>query len=190
MSCKNLLSGSLAALYNGVGDFVAPNPMRKTKFEDRIDNAVNAFFDAEPDRSRLAMTYTGYDASLVADERPFTVKADKWLNILREIFMFGPGTFALFYLTVTYAFNFPGVGTNLYTYVFAIFLTYAGSGSIRNLRNLAVPASIIALAFAIVSISTMVLGHDVAADYFWNSIYLLPFVLVVAKLVQSWVGDK
>lgn len=104
--------------------------------------------------------------------------------------MFGPGTFALFYSSLTLAFNTPGVGPKVSTYLFAIFLTYAGSGSLNNYKNLAVPASVIALAFATVFIATSPLGRDLADMYFWDSIYLLPFVLVVAKLVQSWVADK
>ena len=193
MSCKNLLSGSLAALYNGVGDFVAPNPMRKTKFEDRIDNAVNAFFETEPDRSHFAMTYTGCEAALAIKDLSFSEKADKWLRVLREIFMFGPGTFCLFYLTLTMVFFFPALGFSsqgILMYLFAVFLTYAGSGSIARVRNLAIPATVTLLAIAFALLSPLFFGNELADLYFWHSIYVFPFVLVAAKLVQSWVGDK
>ena len=164
--------------------------MSKTKLDNRIENAVNAFFETGSDASPFAMTYTGQDSALVAVETPFTEKADKWLRVLREVFMFGPGTFALFYSSLTLAFDTPGVGPKVSTYLFAIFLTYAGCGSLKSYKNLAVPASVVALAFATVFIATSLLGRDLADMYFWDSIYLLPFVLVVAKLVQSWVADK
>ena len=167
--------------------------MSKIKFDDRIENAVNAFFDVEPDRSLVAMTYTGYDAALVADETTFAEKADKWTGILREIFMFGPGTFFLFYLTLTIAFFYPTLGISFQgglMYCFSGFLIYAGSGSINKIKNLAVPATVIVLALAVVFFSSFIAGRELSDLYFWDSIYIFPMVLIVAKLVQMWVSDK
>ena len=87
-------------------------------------------------------------------------------------------------------FFYPTVGVNYYGFLFAIFLTYAGSGSMKNIKNLAVPATVIALAVAIVSISKLFPGKEIADPYFWYSIYLFPNVLIAAKLVQGLVADK
>ena len=78
--------------------------MNKIKIDERIDNAVNAFFETEPNRSHFELTYTGGESALAADNATFTEKADKWSRILREVFMFGPGTFSLFYLTLMMVF--------------------------------------------------------------------------------------
>lgn len=164
--------------------------MNKIKIDDRIENAMNAFFETPPDRSHFELTYTGHGAALAADEPAFTEKADKWLRVLREVFMFGPGTFSLFYYTLTMVFNYPSVGPRFYWYFLAIFLTYAGSGSIRNIKNLAVPATVIGLALAVVFLSALFLGRELASFYFWDSIYLFPAILIAAKLVQGWVADK
>lgn len=167
--------------------------MTKPKFQDRIDNAVNAFFEPEQDRSKFALTYTGFDSTLLTDEPPFTERADKWLRILREVSMFGPGTFALFYLTLTITFFYPTLGISfqgILMYVFAVFLVYAGSGSISKVKNLAVPASVILLGLAFAFLSPILIGRELVDLYFWDSIYLFPFVLVVAKLVQIFVSDE
>lgn len=163
--------------------------MSNTKLDDRIENAVNAFFEDAPDTSRFAMTYTGSESALVA-EKPFSEKADRWLKVLREVLMFGPGTFALFYSSLTLAFNTPGVGPKVSTYLIAIFLTYAGAGSLKNYKNLAIPAVVVAFAFATVFFVTSILGREFADIHFWDSIYLLPFVFVVAKFVQGWAAVK
>lgn len=167
--------------------------MSKIKLDDRIESAMNAFFETEPDRSQFALTYTGNDTALVADKATFAEKADKWIGILREIFMFGPGTFILFYMTLTVIFFYPTVGISFQgfmTFFFGLFLTYAGSGSIKNIKNLAVPATVIAMAVAVVLFSSLFVGKEKSDLYFWYSIYLLPNVLIAAKLVQGWVSDK
>ena len=164
--------------------------MSKIKYDDRIENALNAFFETEPDRRQFALTYTGNDTALVADHETPAEKADKWSGILREIFMFGPGTFALFYMTLTAVFFYPSVGPSLTSYFLAIFLTFAGSGSITKIKNLVVPGMVIALALAVVFISSFFPGRERADRYFWDSIYLFPVVLISTKLVQGWVSDK
>lgn len=57
--------------------------MNKTKLDDRIENALNAFFETPPDTSKFVMTYTDHDAALVADESSFGEKADRWQWLIR-----------------------------------------------------------------------------------------------------------
>ncbi len=75
-------------------------------------------------------------------------------------------------------------------YLFAVFLTYAGAGNISRLKNLAVPGAVIAVALLVVLFSAVFPGREASDVYFWDSIYLFPIVLVLAKLVQGWVSDK
>lgn len=167
--------------------------MRKTKLNDRIENAVNAFFEPGPDSSRVELTYTPSDSAFLAVQRPLTEKADKWISALREVFLFGPGAFALFYMTLTVAFFYPTIGISAQGFLmlcFPAFLTYAGIGKINNFRNLAVPATVIAMGLLFALVAPLLFGRELADLYFWDSIYLLPFVLVVAKLVQYWMADK
>jgi hypothetical protein len=165
--------------------------MNKTKLQERIDNAVSSFFESAPDRSHFELTYTGHEGALAAGGT-FSEKAGKWLGVLREILLFGPGTFSLFYLTLTIVFFYPTLGIGFYgflMFMFAVFMTYAGSGSIYRPKNLAVPATVIATALGVVFISLFFAGNELADIYFGYSIYLFPFVLIAAKLVQRSVAD-
>jgi len=163
--------------------------MSKFKLEQRMQRAVDAFFDPESERGHQALRYAGGATAVAGNEARLDTGTVQWSRILREVLMFGPGTFALFYMTLTAIFWYPGVGPRPSAYLLAIFLTYAGSGSLRNIKNFAVPATVITLAAVVVFVSLAFLGRQVADHYFWESIYLLPFVWVTAKLVQQKVKD-
>ena len=70
------------------------------------------------------------------------------------------------------------------------FLTHAGCGNIKKIKNLAVPATVIIMAAAVAVISSLFPGKEQSDIYFWYSIYLFPNVLIAAKLMQGWVSDK
>lgn len=166
--------------------------MSKTKLDDRIENAVNAFFENAPEPSKYPMTYTG-ETALVGDEKPFTEKADKWQWLLREVLLFGPGCIAVFYITLIMVLFYPTMGIGIpgvLMYLFGAFLSYAGSGSLTKVKNLAVPASVTVLALAFAFISPLILDREVGHIFMWDSIFLFPLVLIVAKLVQLGVADK
>lgn len=168
-------------------------PMNKTKLDDRIENAVNAFFETPTDTSKFAMTYTGHDPALVADEKSFGEKADKWQWLIREVFLFGPGSILVFYITLIMILFYQTLGFPAYAillYLFAAFFAYAGSGSLGKVKNLAVPAAVTVLAFAFAFISPLFLDRELGHIYMWDSIFLFPIVLIVAKLVQSFLADK
>ena len=167
--------------------------MNNTKLHDRLENALNAFFENEPEPNRFELAYTGQSTALVSTGPTFTEKADKWSGIARQLLMFGPGTFALYYMTLAMAFFLPTIGLSfqgLFMLLSAVFLTYAGSGSLKKIKNLFVPASIVVMALAVVSFSLLFFGRQDAGVYFWYSIYLFPLVLIAAKLVQSWLAGK
>jgi len=169
--------------------------MKKIKLDERIENAMNAFFETPADPGNLAMTYSGHAPTMVANQATFSESADKWSRILREIFLFGPGVLFLFCGTLTSAFFYGSEGLAfgyrwVLTYLLFVFLTFAGSGSIKNYKNLAVPATVITMSLMIVLIPQLILGKELADQYFWQSMYLFPVVLVAAKLVQSWLSDK
>lgn len=167
--------------------------MSKIKIDARVENAMNAFFETKTDPGNFALTYTGNETALVANQPSFAEKADKWSGILREIFLFGPGTFLLFYLTLAAIFFYPEIGFRLQILLMIAvpaFLTYAGSGTLKQTKNLAVPATIIAMAVAVAVVSSLFSGKLQAEMYFWYSIYFFPIVLIAGKLVQIWVADK
>jgi hypothetical protein len=168
-------------------------PMNNTKLDDRLENALNAFFENEPEPNRFELAYSGQPTAIASPDATFSEKADKWLGIARQLLMFGPGTFALYYMTLATAFFFPTIGVSfqgLFMLLSAVFLTHAGSGSLKNIKNLFVPASVVVIALAVVSFSLLFFGRQDAGVYFWYSIYLFPLVLTVAKVVQGWIAEK
>ena len=166
--------------------------MSKTKIDDRIENALNAFFETEPEPNRFELAYSCNSVPAISNEPTFAEKTEKWTGLARQVLLFGPGTFALFYLTLTVVFFYPSMGISpqgLLMFLSAVFMSYAGSGSIKDLRNLAVPLSTIATALAVVFGSLLIFGRQDASLYFWHSIYLFPLVLIIGKLVQTWVNS-
>lgn len=96
-------------------------------------------------------------------------------------------------MTLTIIFFYPVTGLSfqgLFMFFSAIFLTYAGTGSLKNTKNLAVPASIISVAAAVAIVSSLFPASAQADLYFWYSIYLFPNALIAAKLIQAWLSGK
>ena len=167
--------------------------MSKIKLDDRIENAVNAFFETEPDRSHFALTYTGQETALAAEKIAFSERADKWIRVLRELFLFGPGTFFLFYATLAVIYFYPKLGFTFQSVLMILvpaFLTYAGLGNLKKIKNLAIPATVIAMAAGVAFLASLFPTNEQPNMYFWYSIYLFPNALIAGKLVQSWVSDK
>ena len=168
-------------------------PMNKVKLEDRFEKAVNAFFEAEPDRSDFALSCWNRETALMANTTTFSEKAGNWTSLMRELFMFGPGAFVLFYTTLMAIYFYPTLGLTfdgLFLLFSGAFLTYAGSGNLKNTRNLLVPGSIAVLAVAVSFISSFFPSTMQTDLYFWYSIYMFPISLIVAKLAQAFVSEK
>lgn len=70
--------------------------MSNIKLDDRIENAMNAFFESEPEHGEFALAYAGNETAVTADETTFTEKADRWTGWLRDLFLFGQELFCCF----------------------------------------------------------------------------------------------
>lgn len=167
--------------------------MSKIKLDDRIENAMNAFFETEPEHGALAMRYGVHDDLILPAKPAFLQKFGKWSTLLRELFLFGPGALFLYYLTLFVIFFYPTLGLpipGLLMLAATAFMTYAGVGDIRNTKNLAVPATVIVGA-ALVSVARSILPvPEHLTPYVSWAIYSFPFVLIGAKLVQMWLAEK
>jgi hypothetical protein len=69
------------------------------------------------------------------------------------------------------------------------FLAYAGSGDLRQTRNLSVPATVIACAATVAVIRSIFPVPEYLSPYFSYAIYLFPFTLIAAKLVQMSISS-
>lgn len=167
--------------------------MNKTKLDDRIENAVNAFFETQPETGSLVVNYGVRDELIVSDEPAFTEKFGKWSTKMRELLLFGPGTLFLYILTLVLIFFYPTLGLplpGLLMLAMTAFMTYAGAGDIRKVKNLAVPATVIVCAAAVSAIRSIFPVPEYLSAYFSWAIYMFPVTLIAAKLVQIWLKEK
>ena len=180
--------------YNLIGSLPIPQKqMNKTKLDDRIENVLNTFFEPRPEPDELALRYEGNAAILMSDEIPFTEKAEKWTNIVRQALLFVPGAFLLYYMTLSMIFFYPELGVPLQGTLMLLsgaFMCFAGSGSLKNTKNLIIPASITATAIFTALIASLFTGSLQSDMYFWYSIYLFPVALILSKVFQMFINEK
>lgn len=167
--------------------------MSKIKLDDRIENAMNAFFETEPAQGSLAMKYGVHDELVVPAKPAFSEKARRWSGRLRELLLFGPGTLFLYFITLAMISFYAEFGIPLYGLFMmsmAVFMTYAGAGDIRKTKNLAVPATVIVVASTVAAIRSIFPVPEYLSPYFSWAIYSFPVALIAAKLVQMWLAEK
>jgi len=167
--------------------------MSKIKLDERIENAMNAFYEPRSERGPMAMQYGVPDEIEIAPSPGFSVKSDKWSALLRELILFGPGTFCLYFTTLLILFFYPIGGFSFpgfFMVAATAFITYAGVGDLRQIKNLAVPATVIAGATLVSVVRSILPVPEDLTPYFSWAIYSFPFTLIAAKLVQMWLAEK
>ena len=166
--------------------------MDKLTVDKRFENAINAFFEARPTPEDYALS-VGKTETTVHLPEAFTEKSDTWTGFLRQIMLFVPGAFMLYYAALAAIF-FYEIGGMTFAGLFMIFngafLCYASSGSLRNAKNLVLPGAVLGMAIVVAAIASLFPRSDHPNLYFWYSIYLFPIVLVVPQLLRSWLKDK
>lgn len=167
--------------------------MSKLKLDERIENAMNAFFASAPEHGPPSVTYDVDNEIVITPTPAFSKKVDKWSALLRELLFFGPGTFFLYFTTLIVIFFYPVVGLSVagfFMMAAAAFITYAGLGDLRQIKNLAVPATVVASAAFVSAIRSIFPVPEHLSPYFSWAIYSFPLVLFAAKLVQMWVAER
>ncbi|MGI8556105.1 MAG: hypothetical protein ACR2LT_07095 [Pyrinomonadaceae bacterium] len=170
--------------------------MKKTKIKDRIENAVDAFFDDKNLVENNSLIYSGGADSVQKNlSEVFVEKADILLKILKRVFLFFPGTFVLYNLVLLFTvFNVnPPIGSPALGYpnrlaialLVSAFMTIFGLGNIRNWKHLIIPASIVLSAF----ISGVILSFlpDVIKNIDTYAIYSLPMALIMPILAKGLI---
>jgi hypothetical protein len=165
--------------------------MRKTKIEQRVENAFNAFFENdEQDVFENSLSFTP-DAALLKPETAanFNEKGDRLLKILKRTFVFLPGVLYLFFGTFSIlAFDFlwnPLI--ILAVFLIGSFMTIFGIGSLKNPKHLVIPLSIIAVAVAAFGTFSTFGNLKYVFEY---GIYFFPLALIAPFLAKSWVDGR
>lgn len=164
--------------------------MKKTKIEQRINNAINAFFTNEPENIVENSLSFANDSALLKQEtaEQFNKKGDLLVKILKRSFLFFPGVLYLFFGTfsiLTFDF-FWNPFSILAIFLIGSFLTIFGIGNLKNPKHLVIPVSIVAVAIMTFAIFSTIGGLKFVFQY---GIYFFPLALMIPLLAKSLV-DK
>ena len=187
--------------------------MRKVKLNSKAEKSADAFSDNEnPDENALLSSVNSTKILELAKENGSTNERKSFRNLLKQIFLFLPGTFLLFFMSFGAAIIFMEIVVyrrvfetlpDDFPFQFALigliillgtFMTWFGLGDIKNRKHFAIPASLMvagALTGAIVKATASVSDlADRMLDNFSYLIYLLPLALIIPILAKSIVDRK
>lgn len=169
--------------------------MNKVKLKERLENAVEAFFDNEnlEENSQLELYKT---SAILTNEsfEPSTISNDVLnIKLLKQLFLFLPSAFILFLGSggLTWRLLLPASEGlerfslfNLGFLLLAAILTILGLGNLRNIKHLSIPLSIVALG--------VILG---ILNSFFDGVgsfipYLFPVAFIVPVLVKNWLDSE
>lgn len=184
--------------------------MRKTKVEDKNEKSFDAFFYNEYGAENRGLS-TADGARLSKTEANLTEKDSRFVNLLKQIFLFLPGTFFLYFV------GFVGAVILMDIFIFlrplsslpsdapfqimllgvvgfvGSFMTWFGLGDIKNKRHLAIPASIMITGAALAVIFRALEGvvfPKLIEQFNHFYFYLLPLILIIPVLAKGWVDRK
>lgn len=167
--------------------------MKKIKIKDRIKNARNAFLDNEHFEENNRLNYANKSIFL-PDENflNFTGRHKVWATILKQVFLFFPGTLLLWISTLVLFFNYftwqPQNYLKISTLIVGSLMMIGGIGNLKNPKHLVVPFSAIAVCALLFVISLRAGGQSFLMN---GAIYFFPLMLIVPFLAKGWIdGGK
>jgi hypothetical protein len=174
--------------------------VKDVKLKERLENAVEEFFDNEKLEKNYSLEYCQNAAMLQEEESESFVERNKtWLNILKQVFLFFPAVFILFALffastvllvdaPVGYQ---PFLGWQFYAWLcFGVFGTWFGLGDIKKTKHLVIPFSVI-LTSLILALITVISPVMVQWMFLEGNVFLFfPLVLITAILAKKLTDDS
>jgi hypothetical protein len=187
--------------------------MRKVKLDTKSEKSADASFDRENPDENEALSFAGsVKMSGIKKDEGFADQEKSSVSILKQLFLFLPGTFLLFFISFGAAiiameivvfrrpletlpddlpFQFALIGL---TVTLGTLMTWFGLGDIKNRKHFAIPASLMvsgaiigAIVKATASLSDLA---DRMLDNFSYLIYLLPLALIIPILAKGIVDRK
>ena len=187
--------------------------MRKVKLDNQSEKSAEAFFDNQNPDENKALSFAGSANILeIEKENSFTGEPKSFINLLKQVFIFLPGTFLLFFtsfgaaiilmeiivyrrafetLPDDFPFQFALIGLIV---LLGTFMTWFGLGDLKNRKHFAIPVSLI-ISGAIIGVVVKAAASisdfaDRMLDDFSYLIYLLPLALIVPILAKSIIDRK
>ena len=187
--------------------------MRKIKLDAKREKSAETFFDGEKSEANAALSRAnGAKVLELEKEKSFPGEHKFFVNLLKQVFIFLPGTFLLFFMSYGAAIIFMEIAVyrrpiemlpDDFPFQFALIgliillgtlMTWFGLGDIKNRKHFAIPASLIISGAIIGAVVKALSGiSDIAdkmLDNFSYLIYLLPLALIIPILAKSIVDRK
>ena len=186
--------------------------MRKVKLDDKSGKSADAFFDDENPVENEALSCAGGAKLSEIESEGSAGESKSFINVLKQIFLFLPGAFLLFFMSFAaamiaveiivfsrpiaslpddYLLQFALIG---FVIVLGTLMTWFGLGDIKNRKHFAIPASIIitgATTGAIVKAAAKISDFaDRMLDNFDYLIFLFPLALIIPVLAKGIVDRK
>ena len=187
--------------------------MRKVKLDAKSEKSTEAFFDNEiSDKNKVLSFEGGANIFKLEKEKGLIDEHKSIINLMKQVFLFLPGTFLLFFMSFgaaiifmeivvyrraletlpdDFPFQFALIGLLVFL---ATLMTWFGLGDIKNKKHFAIPASLMitgaALGVIVKATASISDLADKMLDNFSYLIYLLPLALIIPILAKSIVDRK
>lgn len=164
--------------------------MKKTKIEQRIENAFDAFFDDENLSEPNALTFAGNQEIGQIFSNPKKARtADKYFDWFKKLFAFLPGVlilhFAVFALLEFGIFGIWG----LFWIAAGVFMVWAGIGNLTDKKHFLLPLSVISVSF-IFALPVTLLPVNLADIYVYFYICILPLLFITPILTKNYLDKE
>lgn len=187
--------------------------MRKVKLDIKSENSAAATFDRKNPDEKEALIFAGSaKMSEIKKDEGFADEHKPLVSILKQLFLFLPGTFLLFFMSFGSAIiameivlfrrpletlpdDFPVQFALIASIiVLGTLMTWFGLGDIKNRKHFAIPASVM-ISGAIIGVVVKAAASlsdlaDRLLDNFSYLIYLLPLALIIPILAKDIVDRK
>ena len=164
--------------------------VKETKLKERLDKAAAAFWDeSEKSHSEFEMTSVE-DRAFQKTERTSGINFGKIFSLLKQIFLFLPGTFITFYMWMgAMIFGLPIKALPLYLgfQAFASLLMVLGIGKVRNSKHWLIPLSVV-MAGLLIGLIPNIFPFTVGFfSLIKNVIFLFSIALITGVLTKNLV---
>jgi len=174
--------------------------MERVELKERFAPKVVACFEDEQSFENAAMTYSSIDSLAKNKEKTgFSRNAEILITILRQVFLFFPGAFALYFVTVSltgffyfkpYVIGGSQVPLSLIIGFISSILTFLGLGNIKNPKHLIIPLSIIVFSIAIGLLGCY--RYDSGTFLYFLGRYVplfFPLALIIPFFAKFWIDN-
>ena len=179
--------------------------MKKIKIKQRVKNATNAFF-ADEDATENNLEIFRNEADFWHEKKPldFSHKSGTMETILKQVFLFFPGTFVLYILSMGFTVMFisafvrpMGLSSRfemvwlMLLFLATTLMTWLGLGDVRKPKHFVIPASIISVGVGLgVLYSVLMTMPQYGRPFFRDAFpifYIFPLALIVPFLAKGGV---